>query len=83
MVVLQIRAEFKVNWSKQKIPSLYSKNSWLFIGTTYRKTYVFSDVTVAMVVQMKKIDIKKSPECRYNFSIEEKCFSSIFCSGMS
>lgn len=54
MVVLEIRAEFKVNWSKEKIPSLYSKNSWLFIGTTYRKTYVFSDVTVAMVVQVKK-----------------------------
>ena len=44
---------------------------------------MFSDVTIAMVVQVKKIDIKKSPECRYNFSIEEKCFSSISCSGMT
>lgn len=83
MVFLQIRAEFKVNWSKQTIPSLYSKNSWLFIGTTYRKTYVFSDVTVAIVVQVKEININKSPEFRYNFSIEEKCFSSISCSGMT
>ena len=44
---------------------------------------MFSEVAVVMVVQVKEINIKTSPEFGYNFSIEEKCFSSISYSGMT